>query len=721
MCKYCGSQGIHVKCGDLPLTEDVKWKCSFCTDVVKKIPPKAKHHLTKIKKMKKGKSSQRSLNAKILSRTSFRLEALDVCLMKSQTVTASVKLCPNYEVPLPINLGRLKPTVQAPEEIVKKAVERVAKLENVNLSPMLKLSPVKKNTPSKYYGLNREDRAMTPTSPYNLTPTKQTPVKNYSISSKVSPKKLLKILNKKMFGLGGKDSENETTGDEQSEPENEEFKCDCGTEYVTKTSLKMHQMNCDKVTKIIKFSPKKRTFSEAFSEENDSEPNNVLQESCFELEPVSGKVPDQLFEESSEKRKEMAKKKCESCQELITVVGFKNHFKVCSLFYKFMKRNSYEFECRICSKQTAGLETKDRSFMYSHIRDKHQENLDSTENVQKIDNLEPNISTFEPSKDHENLQKQDPPEQKKPKKECRNCYKWISDSGFTKHITSCNLKHQESLNSSENSVEKSELMQENGSQQNQGGSSEKKMAKCEYCQESVFLTSKHTNSCKIYYKFMKKSSDVYQCQLCSFEASMRYNMYQHIKSKHQKSLDCEPENSDLGPKNSEKNGQENSTLSPSTSSSPDSTKENNNQLNRNSPKSPDKRNNKKKCENCQEFIGMNLFSKHSQKCKLYFKFMQKNPDGFQCQLCPSQAKIRANMNAHIRDKHPECLNSDSEMKTPQSKNKTNPHADENTSMTSSPTSSKKKKKQEKNEIKTTPDGMKQKSILNFFKKGNTTL
>ena len=663
MCKYCGSQGIHVKCGDLPLTEDVKWKCSFCTDVVKKIPPKAKHHLTKIKKMKKGKSSQRSLNAKILSKTTFSLKASDVCLMKSQTVTASVKLCPNYEVPLPVNLGRLKPpTVQSPEEIVNKVVERVAKLENVNLSPMLKLSPVKKNTPSKYYGLNREDRAMTPTSPYNLTPTKQTPIKNYSISSKVSPKKLLKILNKKMFGLVGKDSENETTGDEQSETENEEFKCDCGTEYVTKASLNVHQMNCDKVTKIIKFSPKKRTFSEAFSEENDSEPNNVLQESYFELEPVSGKVPDQLFEESGEKRKEMAKKKCESCKDLITVVGFKKHFNVCSLFYKFMKRNSFEFECRICSRQTAGLETKDRNFMYSHIRDKHQEHLDSAENKQKIHNLEPNISTSEPSKDHENHQKQDPPEQKKPKKECRNCYKWISDSGFTKHITSCNIKHQESLNPSENSVEKSESMQENGSQQN------------------------------------------------------------HIKNKHRMSLDCEQENDDLAPKNSEKNVQENSTLSPSTSSSPDSSKENNNQLNRNSPKSPDKRHNKKKCENCQEYIGISLFSKHSQKCKLYFKFMQTNPDGFQCQLCPSQAKIRANMNAHIRDKHPECLNSDSEMKTPKSKIKTKPHADmNNSSTTSSPTSSKKKKKQEKDEIKTTPDGMKQKSILNFFKKGNTTL
>ena len=96
--------------------------------------------------------------------------------------------------------------------------------------------------------------------------------------------------------------------------------------------------------------------------------------------------------------------------------------------------------------------------------------------------------------------------------------------------------------------------------------------------------------------------------------------------------------------------------------------------------------------------------------------MQSNSDGFQCQLCPSQAKIRANMNAHIRDKHPECLNSDSEMKTPKSKIKTKPQADmNNSSLTSSPT--KKKKKQEKDGIKTTPDGMKQKSILNFFKKG----
>merc|ERR1712166_788332 len=93
-----------------------------------------------------------------------------------------------------------------------------------------------------------------------------------------------------------------------------------------------------------------------------------------------------------------------------------------------------------------------------------------------------------------------------------------------------------------------ESIPENGNQQNQGGSYEKKMTKCEYCQESVFLTSKHTNSCKIYYKFMKKSSDVYQCQLCSFETSIRFYMYNHIKNKHRKSLDCEQENSDLAPK-----------------------------------------------------------------------------------------------------------------------------------------------------------------------------
>ena len=75
LCKYCGSQGIHVKCGDLPLIDTVKWKCSFCTDVVQKLPPKTKHHLKKIKKAKKGKSSERNLNSKILSQVSFTLKA----------------------------------------------------------------------------------------------------------------------------------------------------------------------------------------------------------------------------------------------------------------------------------------------------------------------------------------------------------------------------------------------------------------------------------------------------------------------------------------------------------------------------------------------------------------------------------------------------------------------------------------------------------------------
>ena len=53
LCWLCGAQGIHVKCGDLPLTTDtVKWKCKECLDTIKKMPKRTKHNFHKVQRRK---------------------------------------------------------------------------------------------------------------------------------------------------------------------------------------------------------------------------------------------------------------------------------------------------------------------------------------------------------------------------------------------------------------------------------------------------------------------------------------------------------------------------------------------------------------------------------------------------------------------------------------------------------------------------------------------
>ena len=100
--------------------------------------------------MKKGKSSERNLNSKILSRTKFMLDTPGVCLIQSKNLKASVKLCPDYEIPLPVNLGRkIEAKIPETEMILNKAVEKVAELEKINLNPVLKLKPLK--VPVKIY------------------------------------------------------------------------------------------------------------------------------------------------------------------------------------------------------------------------------------------------------------------------------------------------------------------------------------------------------------------------------------------------------------------------------------------------------------------------------------------------------------------------------------------------------------------------------------------
>jgi hypothetical protein len=59
--------------------------------------------------------------------------------------------------------------------------------------------------------------------------------------------------------------------------------------------------------------------------------------------------------------------------------------------------------------------------------------------------------------------------------------------------------------------------------------------KCDSCNEMINarMSTKHFRICKIYTKFIKKSSNEYSCNLCSYKNSARGQVYVHIRRKHE--------------------------------------------------------------------------------------------------------------------------------------------------------------------------------------------
>merc|ERR1712062_370756 len=115
--------------------------------------------------------------------------------------------------------------------------------------------------------------------------------------------------------------------------------------------------------------------------------------------------------------------------------------------------------------------------------------------------------------------------------------------------------------------------------------------------------------CNIYHKFIKKISDGFECKLCSKQIKQGRNgrslLYDHIKEKHPESLNS----SDLENKLEEK------------------------------------------CEKCHEMINIYAKVQHSRSCDLYYKFMKKTLDGYECLLCSKRTILRFNMYHHIKVKH----------------------------------------------------------------------
>ena len=64
------------------------------------------------------------------------------------------------------------------------------------------------------------------------------------------------------------------------------------------------------------------------------------------------------------------------------------------------------------------------------------------------------------------------------------------------------------------------------------------------------------------------------------------------------------------------------------------------------------------CDNCQENIQEGQLKRHLKSCNIYFKFMVKLPTGYSCKLCSRKAKVRIQMNQHLKNIHGDKVFSD---------------------------------------------------------------
>ena len=189
------------------------------------------------------------------------------------------------------------------------------------------------------------------------------------------------------------------------------------------------------------------------------------------------------------KSKKQQRPNCQYCDEIIPRARLEIHVKLCETYSKFMKISDNGYDCLVCTyKCEDQLNIKvARSVMCNHIWTLHKEKFDSTNET----------TNLKPDKINENKMT-DVEENKSPE-----------------------IKRSQNEN----------LEQKHHSP---------KKFRCLHCKEMIPTpkSSTHAKLCKIYSKFMKVSSNGYDCLVCTFKSKMpkrklaRNVLYFHIKTKH---------------------------------------------------------------------------------------------------------------------------------------------------------------------------------------------
>ena len=134
---------------------------------------------------------------------------------------------------------------------------------------------------------------------------------------------------------------------------------------------------------------------------------------------------------------------------------------------------------------------------------------------------------------------------------------------------------------------------------------------------------KYDHHCKLYSKFVRTTPKGFKCQLCPLEFEKKVALLDHLK---------------FGHPNLTKFFKTQRVSQTKVDSVAEIISEDG----------------KKLCDVCQEIFPVSSdsnFERHVQSCRLYFRFMNATPGGFQCQLCPCKTKKKNLMYAHFRSKH----------------------------------------------------------------------
>ena len=101
------------------------------------MPPRTKHSFTKVKVKQSGKKSASNGMKQIWSKMTLKVESNSKIHASSKSFNASVEICPNYEIPHPVQLGSREDGLDPATKAFEKHVQ-----STTTFSPILALRPI---------------------------------------------------------------------------------------------------------------------------------------------------------------------------------------------------------------------------------------------------------------------------------------------------------------------------------------------------------------------------------------------------------------------------------------------------------------------------------------------------------------------------------------------------------------------------------------------------
>ena len=470
--------------------------------------------------------------------------------------------------------------------------------------------------------------------------------------------------------------------------------CKCFTQFITHTEQNYSCNICS-----VKFPQKpRRNFKETIlrlsylhkindhiKTRHSDIVGNYLQSDIVEVSDFSDRNTsndDSKNEQPLEKieSRKSNKKKCENCNENILVYHYHNHVNLCKLYFKHIRKVDDWYQCSICLDEFPGSSSIFSHMSKNHFDDKNVSNPNQMAfeffGINEMTSLKPTEIIEFPTENP--IEIMELPIQK-PIIETVDLTSECDKESRDLHIL--NLPNFVNPNPGVSLVE------------------------CKGCHNSIQPSeySSHLKSCKVFTRFVKRTSDGFQCQVCLKKDIKKWVMLNHFTAMHSMVHKASILSNDKGYKEYLKKKMKMKKLSNNDCEivelpmeKPISKQKNMKSKKvkivlkriehqfesiRNGSKTVqilDKVNEKSycaingskqigtdpkivdkevhRCHYCQEMIKNSSYKFHTVMCKAYNKYLVKIPDGYrqyECSICSSKSKDMVMFFNHMRNKHAE--------------------------------------------------------------------